>query len=104
MPRGKKAELITAAPAVAVEVEVTDDAAVRHHRPSAVEPAARALAENGRDETTPHQEGAVRKAPILNQNTAPQTAGNRGLHAGTTILTFLQSYLKVAAGDQGVIH
>lgn len=102
MPQSKKGHLITAAPAVAVEAETTDDAAARHHQPSAIEPAARVLAENGRDETTAHRERTVKKPPILLQSAtvALQTAENRGPHADTVILTALPARPKVKAGDQ----
>lgn len=106
MPWSKKVDLITPTPAVAVEAETTDDAAARRHQPSDIEAAARALAGNGRDEITAHQEEPVKEAPIQPRSAAIalQTAESRGLHADTAILTALQSRPKVRAGDQGVIH
>ncbi|KAM3475500.1 hypothetical protein MY8738_007391 [Beauveria namnaoensis] len=106
MLSGKKVGNITAVLAAAVEAETTDDAAARHHQPSAIEPAAKAPAESGRDETTAHQEGDVKEAPTLHRSAAIvlQTAGSRDLHANTATLVTLQSRFKAAAADQGVIH
>ncbi|KAM3442516.1 hypothetical protein MY4824_001110 [Beauveria thailandica] len=106
MLSGRKTGNITAALAAVVEAETTDDAAARHHQPSAIEPAARVLAESGRDGTTAHQEGGVKEAPTLHRSAAIalQTAGSRDLHANTATLVTLQSRSKAAAADQDVIH
>ncbi|KAM3514970.1 hypothetical protein MY11210_001448 [Beauveria gryllotalpidicola] len=103
---GKKLGNVTVTLAAAVEAETTDDAAARHHLPSAIEPAARVPAESGRDETTAHQEGDVKEAPTLHRSAAIalQTAGSRDLHENMVTLVTLQSRFKAAAADQGMIH